>query len=238
MKSIQKKSLAAAAAVLMLGISGLASVGAEPSNAPSELNGDVVEYNARTGLMTADGHVVLKHNDGVARGSHAEYNTKTQDGLLTGGVVADQGNTHLTCDTVRFVSGTQFVAEGNVHGTQEDKSYEGPRAEYSSDTEYLRLPAGGTITTADGSFTADYMEGWMKDNHARGVGNAYVTSPKRNFEGGGDEAEYFGAESGKVVLTGNAWAIQDNNRLKSQRLTVYLDDQGKAQTTADEPAEK
>ena len=231
MKSIHKKSIAAAAAVL-LGISSFAIVGAEPSNGASELNGDVVEYNAKTGLMTADGHVVLKHNDGVARGSHAEYNTKTQDGILTGGVVADQGDTHLTCDSVRFFGGTQVVAEGNVHGSKGDKAYEGSRAEYSTDNEYLRLPAGGTITTADGSFTADYMEGWMKENHARGVGNAYVTSPKRNFEGGGDEAEYFGEESGKVVLTGNAWAIQDNNRLKSQRLTVYLDEKGQAQTEA------
>ena len=50
-------------------------------------------------------------------------------------------------------------------------------------------------------------------------------------EGGGDEAEYFGQESGKVILTGNAWAVQDNNTLKSQRLTVYLNETGKAQVS-------
>ena len=49
----------------------------------------------------------------------------------------------------------------------------------------------------------------------------------KNFEGGGDMLEYFGKENGKVVLTGNAWAIQDNNTLKSGRLTVFLQERGK-----------
>lgn len=234
MRFLHKKQMAALAAAVMLGVSGLAIAGAEGTNGASELNGDTVEYNAKTGLMTATGHVVLKKDDGIARGDYAEYNSKTQEGMLTGGVVADKGDTHLVCDTVHISSGSQVIAEGNVHGSKADKSYEGPRAEYSSDTEYVRLPAGGTITTADGSFTADYMEGWMKENHARGVGNVYITSPKRNFEGGGDEAEYFGSENGKVILTGNAWGIQDNNRLKSQRLTVYLDEQGQAAAAPDE----
>ena len=86
------------------------------------------------------------------------------------------------------------------------------------------MTAGGTITTQDGTFTADYMEGWMNDEHCKGVGSAHVVSPPRQFEGGGDEAEYFGKESGKLVLTGNAWAIQENNTLRSQRLTVYLNE--------------
>ena len=57
---------------------------------------------------------------------------------------------------------------------------------------------------------------------------------KAAAEGGGDEAEYFGKDSGKLVLTGNAWAVQDNNTLKSGRLTVFLQEQDKAETVADE----
>ena len=93
------------------------------------------------------------------------------------------------------------------------------------------MTAGGTITTKDGSFTADYMEGWMQEERCKGVGSAHIVSEARNFEGGGDEAEYFGQESGKLLLTGNAWAVQDNNTLKSQRLTVYLNETGKAQVS-------
>ena len=72
------------------------------------------------------------------------------------------------------------------------------------------------------------MEGWLKDNHFKGIGNAHIVSPPKSFEGGGDQAEYFGQENGKAVLTGNAWAIQENNTMKSQRLTVHLADDGQA----------
>lgn len=195
----------------------------------SELQADTVEYNSKTGEMTATGHVVLKQGDGIARAAFAAYNTQTKVGRLTGGVVADREGAHLTCDVFHVLSDTQFLAEGNVHGTKEDKSFTGPQAEYFSAQEYIRMTAGGTITTKDGSFTADYMEGWMKEDRCKGVGSAHIVSPARDFEGGGDEAEYFGQESGKLLLTGNAWAVQANHTLKSQRLTVYLNETGKAE---------
>jgi len=197
---------------------------AETGNDAAELLADTVEYNAKTGEMTATGHVVMRQGGGVASAENATYNTKTKQGKMTGGVVADRDGTHLTCDVFHVLSDTQFLAEGNVHGTKEDKSFTGPQAEYFTDQEYVRMTAGGTITTQDGTFTADYMEGWMNDEHCKGVGSAHVVSPPRQFEGGGDEAEYFGKESGKLVLTGNAWAIQENNTLRSQRLTVYLNE--------------
>lgn len=197
----------------------------------SELQADAVEYNSKTGEMTATGHVVLKQGDGVAYAAFASYNTQTKAGRLTGGVTADREGAHLTCDVLHILSETQLLAEGNVRGTKEDKSFVGPQAEYFTDQEYIRMTAGGTITTKDGSFTADYMEGWMQEERCKGVGSAHIVSEARNFEGGGDEAEYFGQESGKLLLTGNAWAVQDNNTLKSQRLTVYLNETGEAQVS-------
>ena len=196
----------------------------ETGSDAAELMADAVEYNAKTGEMTATGHVVMRQGGGVASAQNATYNTKTKQGKMTGGVVADRDGAHLTCDVFHVLSDTQFLAEGNVHGTKEDKSFTGPQAEYFTDQDYVRMTAGGTITTQDGTFTADYMEGWMNDEHCKGVDSAHVVSPPRQFEGGGDEAEYFGKESGKLVLTGNAWAIQENNTLRSQRLTVYLNE--------------
>ena len=202
----------------------------ETGSDAAELLADAVEYNAKTGEMTATGHVVMRQGGGVASAENATYNTKTKQGKMTGGVVADRDGAHLTCDVFHVLSDTQFLAEGNVHGTKEDKSFTGPQAEYFTDQDYVRMTAGGTITTQDGTFTADYMEGWMNDEHCKGVGSAHVVSPPRQFEGGGDEAEYFGKESGKLVLTGNAWAIQENNTLRSQRLTVYLNETQEAPT--------
>lgn len=208
--------------------------GAGKQGAPSELNADKVEYNMKTGQMTAEGNVVIRYDGGVATGDFATYNTKTHQGRMTGGVVADKEDMHLDCDVVEILSQTKMVAIGNVHGWKQDKRVDGPRVEYDNGEGYARLPEGGMLSSADGTFTADYMEGWTKTERAKGVGNAHVVSPPKNFEGGGDEAEYFGKESGKLVLTGNAWAIQDNNMLKSGRLTVFLQEQGKTETVANE----
>lgn len=202
--------------------------------APSELNADKVEYNMKTGQMTAEGNVVIRYDGGVATGAFATFNTKTYQGEMTGGVVADKEDMHLDCDRVEILSQTQMAAIGNVHGRKADKGVDAPRVEYDSGEGYVRLPEGGMLSAAEGTFTADYMEGWTQEERAKGVGNCHVISPPKNFEGGGDEAEYYGKESGKLVLTGHAWAIQDNNTLKSGRLTVFLQEQDKAETVADE----
>ena len=200
----------------------------------SELNADTVDYNVKTGQMTAKGHVVIHYDGGIATGEYAAYNTKTFTGTMTGGVVADKEDMHLDCDRIELVSKTKMTAIGNVHGWQKDKRVEAPIVEYDNEEGYVRLPEGGALSSAEGTFTADYMEGWTKTEHAKGVGNAHIISPPRDFEGGGDEAEYFGKETGKLVLTGHAWAVQENNTLKSGRLTVFLKDRSNTETVTNE----
>ena len=239
MRSLKKiprwASLIAAACLFTSAVALAAPEGEKPEAGNqgklSELNADKVEYNMKTGQMTAEGNVVIHYDGGVATGAFVTYNTKTHQGEMTGGVVADKEEMHLDCDRVDILSQTKMVAIGNVHGWKQDKRVDAPRVEYDNGEGYVRLPEGGMLSSADGTFTADYMEGWMKTEQAKGVGNAHVISPPKNFEGGGDEAEYFGKESGKLVLTGNAWGIQDNNMLRSARLTVFLDEQGQAETT-------
>ncbi len=200
----------------------------------SELNADTVEYNVKTGQMKAEGNVVIHYDGGVVTGASAAYNTKTSTGMMTGGVVADKEDMHLDCDRIELVSKTKMTAIGNVHGWQKDKRVEAPIVEYDNEEGYARLPEGGALSSAEGTFTADYMEGWTKTEHAKGVGNAHIISPPRDFEGGGDEAEYFGKETGKLVLTGHAWAVQENNTLKSGRLTVFLKDRSNTETVTNE----
>jgi len=92
----------------------------------------------------------------------------------------------------------------------------------------VKIPTGGTITDGGDTFTADYMEGWLDDEHYIGKGNVHVNSPSRKMEAGGDHADYVGKEQGRVIMTGNAWAIQENNTMKSNKLTLYLDPNGRA----------
>ena len=53
-------------------------------------------------------------------------------------------------------------------------------------------------------------------------------SPPRDLEAGGDQFDYYGQGDGRAVLTGNAWAVQGNNTMRSQRLTIYLAQDGTA----------
>ena len=76
--------------------------------------------------------------------------------------------------------------------------------------------------------TADRIYGWLKDEHYIGEGNAHVVSPSRAMEAGGDQMDYYGKEQGKAVITGNAWAVQENNTMRSNRMTIYLADDGSA----------
>lgn len=207
---------------------------AESQKGISELNADTVEYNVKTGQMKAEGNVVIHYDGGVVTGASATYNTKTSTGMMTGGVVADKEDMHLDCDRIELLSKTKMTAIGNVHGWQKDKRVAAPIVEYDNEEGYARLPEGGALFSAEGTFTADYMEGWTKTEHAKGVGNAHIISPPRDFEGGADEAEYFGKETGKLVLTGHAWAVQENNTLKSGRLTVFLKDRSNTETVTNE----
>ena len=224
----------------------------QAADEPSSLEGASVSYDMTTGEITAEGGITLKRGTATITGARASYNTKTQQGEITGGVIAVRDAMRLTAQTVTLESADaihatggaeinltaaslsvfdkdRYVAEGDVRAIKADKTFTGARAEFTQSANYMLIPAGGTMTTADGTFTADRMEGWLTEEHYRGTGNVHVVSPPRSFEGGGDTVDYFAkAEDGKgkCVLDGNAWAYQGNNMLKSKHLTVYLANTG------------
>ena len=206
----------------------------EKNKEPSELNADNVEYNMNSGIVLATGNVLLKHGTGRATGARAMYNTKTMEAYLTENVIAERDGVKITCNDLRSDGKGHMQANGNVHGTQiiqpnekypngDTRTFTGEHVDYyPDDKKHFVVPTGGLITMNDGTFTADHMEGWLDDEHYIGTGNAHAVSPPRQMEAGGDRADYFGQEGGKLVLTGNAWAIQENNTVRGNRLTVYM----------------
>ena len=250
----RKGKAALAAAVLAM---ALHAGSLQAADEASSLEGASISYDMATGVITAEGDVLLQHGETRIAGAKASYDTKTQQGEITGGVIAVSDAMRLTADAVRLESfdaihatggaevtkddlhlsaaslsvfdKDRYVAEGDVRAVKADKTFTGARAEFTQSTNYMLIPAGGTVTTADGTFRADYMEGWLTEERYRGTGNVHVVSPPRSFEGGGDTVDYFAkAEDGKgkCVLDGNAWAYQGNNMLKSKHLTVYLANTG------------
>ena len=200
------------------------------NNEPAELDADVVEYDASTGLVTATGDVLFKQGTAKVTGAKATYNAKTQEGSVEGNVIAIRDDLRVTCAKVVTDGQGRMTATGNVHGTQADKEFTGEQVDYyPNQNKYVKIPLGGTVTNKDGTFKADYMEGWLDDEHYIGRGNVYINSPVRMMEAGGDNADYQGKQKGQVVLTGNAWATKENNRMRSNKLTLYLAEDGTAQ---------
>lgn len=223
-----KKIAVALALAAAIPVAALAATGSEPAT----LDADTVEYNTETGLATASGNVLMTRGDAKVTGANASYNTRTMEGYVEGSVIAVKGNTRLTCARITTDGQNHMLAEGGVHGTQLDKSFVGERVDYyPNQNEYVLVENGGKLTSADGTFTADKLEGWLADEHYIGTGSAHVVSPPRQLEAGGDHLDYSGRDGGRVIITGNAWAVQENNTMKSNRLTIYLADGGKAQVT-------
>lgn len=214
------KTVALAALLCTLSAGSLQAAG----NKPVDLQADTIEYNSQSGIVTANGNVVMIQEGSRMTGAAAVYNSKTEEGRVTGGVVADKDGMHMTADTVVSDGKNHLHAEGNVVAVKEDKTITGPVVEYYTDRNYAVIPSNGKIVTQDGFVTADHMEADLTADHLIGTGNAHVFSQTRNMEAFGDQLDYYGKEEGKAVMTGHAVAIQDGNTIRSNRLTIYMSD--------------
>ena len=211
----------------------------DPKSEESSLAADQVDYNMNDGTITAEGNVLLRYGTGMATGSKAMYNTNTQEAYLIGNVIVVRDGMRLTCNQLINDGYGHMQADGNVYIEQKveptpDKpqgdlrTFTGEHVDYyPDDRQHIVIPTGGIAKSYDGTFTANYMEGWIDDQYYVGQGNAHLVSPPKQLEAGGDRIDYYAAENGKAVLSGNAWAIQENNRLKGNRVTVYLADEPK-----------
>nr|WP_317429258.1 LptA/OstA family protein [uncultured Mitsuokella sp.] len=218
--------LAAVAAALSL---QMGTIYAAADSVPASLDADTLEYDMNTGEATATGYVLLTRGDSKVTSARATYNSKTQAATVDGNVIAVYQGTRLTCDHLMSDGQEHMMATGNVHGSRDDKTFSGEQIDYfPQQNDYIVIDRGGQLTSGDDTFTADRIYGWLKDEHYIGEGNAHVVSPSRAMEAGGDQMDYYGKEQGKAVITGNAWAVQENNTMRSNRMTIYLADDGSA----------
>ena len=248
MTKLKKICAVCAAAMLISSAAGAA----DKDNAPSEVNADAIEYDMNTGVIAAEGNVLLKHGTTKATGLHALFNVNTKEAHLIGNVIVVDTDMRITCGALMSNGQGHMVADENVIATQtlapnekypagDVRTFTGEHIDYfPDDRKHVIIPTGGVAKSeVEGTFTADHMEGWIDDERYIGTGNAHLISQTRNLEAAGDKVDYDGLKDGKAVLSGNAWAIQDNNTIRGNRLTVYLADDGtlKAEPRIQMPAD-
>ena len=228
----KKKLYRSVLTLLAAGAVCTAAAAPQQGNEPTNLMADSLTYDTRTGLITAETNVRMEQGTGYVEGARATYNTKTEEGTIEGSVRAMRDDMQLSCDRLSGIGQDHWQATGSVHMVKAGRTFTGPVVDYyPSQNEYVLAASGGTMTSADGTFSADHLEGWLKENRFIGTGNAHLVSPPRDLEGGGDRVEYFGmAERPYAVLDGNAWVYQGNNMARSNHMTVYLADDGSAVT--------
>jgi lipopolysaccharide export system protein LptA len=214
---------------VLLGLLLLASaVKAAPEPAKStQLDGDVITYNSKTGVMTAKGGVKLTQGNAVMTGDSGEYNTKTKEAVMTGNVKAVKEGSTLTASEVRSYDDMErLVATGDALLVHEDGTAAGPRMEYFPERRYANITGGARLTSKDAVLTAKMAEAFFSEDRATADGNVHIVSESRKMDAVSDHAVYYGlnGKNGKADLTGNVRVIQDGNVLTGNHVVMYLDD--------------
>ena len=194
---------------------------------PVELVADTIDYDSKQGVINATGTVRITQGQAVITGAKAEYNTNSQEGRITGGVKAVNQDATLTAAEVQtYKNNNYLIAIGDAVLTKGENRLTGPRVEYTVDTQYALVPQNGKIEMPDGTMTADKIEAFLPENSATGTGSVHIVSPVRNLDATANTATYYGDPKGqsKVILNGNARAIQDGNVLTGETLNLRLDE--------------
>lgn len=207
----------------------LALMGAQAASA-DEIMADMLTYNGKTKVVTAEGHVVLHGNEGATMtGERGEYHFEDRSAYLTGKVHYAKGESTMDADTVHLSQDKTVTGTGGVsaYDAENKRTLRGDTVSYNSETGYGRVEGNGFVETPDGSMTAPLIEGNSKEIRVVATGGVNFESKAHKIVGSGDEAVYTKTpdkEDGKVVLTGNARATQNGNTFEGPELVFTAED--------------
>jgi lipopolysaccharide export system protein LptA len=204
---------------------GIVSYGYAAPNKPVELSADTIEYDAKKGIMVAQGNVRIVQENTIMTGTNAEYNNNTKEAHVYGGVHVVREDATLSAAEVNSYDNNHIVAIGDPMLTKGDSKLTGPKIDYYSDKQYAVVTGWANLRTSDSTMTANQIESFFNENRAVAQGNVHIVSEVRNMDATSDQAVYYGGgeQQGKTVLTGNARAVQDGNVLTGNSLTLYMD---------------
>ena len=211
---------------LMLPLNGLQAA-PEKAPVPTQLDGDVITYISKTGVMTAQGGVKLTQGAAVLTGDIGEYNTKTKEAVVTGNVKVVKEGSILTAAEVRaYDEMKRLVATGNALLVHKDGTAAGPYMEYLTDKKYAKITGGSRLTNKDAVVTSAVSEAFFQEDRATADGNVHIVSETRKLDAVSDHAVYYGinGKNGKADLIGNVRAVQDGNVLTGNHVVIYMDD--------------
>ena len=207
-----------AAALLSLGIMSTAL--AAPDN--FSVKADELEYDLQTGNGTAKGHVVLQQDGGTATADYAEFNSKSKSGVLTGNVVADREDAHISCSKFIMHNENYLSAVGNAVIVKNGRSLYADQVDYYKDSEFAQtVGSWARMTDTDGSvLNAAKIDYSIKEGVANAYGGVTIDSEARDLTASADKAIYRTDNDGYIELIGNAKATQKGNSVAGDTLRL------------------
>lgn len=207
-----------AAALLSLGIMSTAL--AAPDN--FSVKADELEYDLQTGNGTAKGHVVLQQDGGTATADYAEFNSKSKSGVLTGNVVADREDAHISCSKFIMHNENYLSAVGNAVIVKNGRSLYADQVDYYKDSEFAQtVGSWARMTDTDGSvLNAAKIDYSVKEGVANAYGGVTIDSEARDLTASADKAIYRTDNDGYIELIGNAKATQKGNSVAGDTLRL------------------
>lgn len=207
-----------AAALLSFGVMSTAL--AAPDN--FSVKADELEYDLQTGQGTAKGHVVLQQDGGTATADYAEFNSKSKTGVLTGNVIADREDSHISCNKFIMHNENYLSAVGNAVVVKDGKSLHSDQVDYYKDREYAQtVGSWARLTDTDGSvLNAAQIDYDIKAGVANATGGVTVDSDARELTASADRAVYHTDSNGYIELIGNARATQKGNSVAGDTLRL------------------
>jgi len=216
-----------AALLCVLLVTPVLQAAPEPTTSQTQLEGDVITYISKTGVMTAVGGVKLTQGNAVLTGDTGEYNTKTKEAAVLGNAKLVKADSTLTAAEVRSFDGMKrLTAEGNALLVHQNGTAAGPRMEYYPDRKVANITGGARLTNKDAVLTSAVAEAFFQEDRATADGNVHIVSETRKLDAVSDHAIYYGinGQNGKADLIGNVRAVQDGNVLTGNHVILYLDD--------------
>lgn len=198
--------------------------------AANEITADVLTYDGKNQVATASGHVVIYGDEGeTMTGEYGEYHFGERSAYLTGGVHYAKGESTMNAETIHLAADRTITGTGGVSAFDADnqRTLRGDLVSYNSETGYGRVEGNGFVATPDGSMTAPFIEGNVKEIRIVATGGVGFESEKHGLVGSGDQAVFTKSpdkEDGKVVLTGNARATQNGNTFEGPELVFTAED--------------